>query len=163
MTSSSIAFNLHAEDGPEYVLCRDYAASARLNLQHSQYTKAVGYLLHPEILAALPQDATIADIATGTGIWLLDLADQIPETCKLEGWDISGDQFPSKATLPENISFGTFDATAVLEEHMVERYDAVHVGLLALVVRNGDPGSWLDNLGKMLSTCNRVIGELQAN
>jgi hypothetical protein len=40
----------------------------RLNLQHYWATLTCGYLLHPDI--PVPEDARIADIATGTGYLL---------------------------------------------------------------------------------------------
>jgi hypothetical protein len=138
-------------DSPEYVLKRDYAASARLNLQHYQHKQCLGYLLHPSI--PLKPGYHIADVATGTGVWLLDLAGQIAGNCVLEGWDISDAQFPHESSLPENVKFGIFDATAGVPERLEERYDIIHVGLLALVVKNGDPSVWIQNLLKMLSKC----------
>lgn len=93
----------------------------------------------------------IADIATGTGIWLLDLASSALESCVFEGWDISNTQYPHENSLPENVKFGTFDVTAGVPRELVGRYDVMHVGLLALVIQDGDPGVWIKNLMTMLS------------
>jgi ubiquinone/menaquinone biosynthesis C-methylase UbiE len=38
---------------------------ARLNLQHYWVEESLGYLLHPDI--PVPENAKVADIATGTG------------------------------------------------------------------------------------------------
>jgi hypothetical protein len=139
------------QDNASYVLKRDYAASARLNLQHSQHKQCLSYLLHPSI-PTLKEGMKVADVATGTGIWLLDLASEAPKQCIFEGWDISDAQFPHASCLPDNVTFGTFDVTAGVPERLVGRYDVVHVGLLALVVK-GDPGLWIENLNAMLSEC----------
>jgi hypothetical protein len=144
------------QDTPSYVLKRDYAASARLNLQHAQHKQCLSYLLHPSI-PSLKEGMRIADVATGTGIWLLDLATEAPEHCTFEGWDISDAQFPHESCLPGNVTFGTFDVTAGVPEGLVGRYDVVHVGLLALVVKDGDPGVWIENLVTMLSKCSLSI------
>lgn len=133
----------------DYVLRRNYAASARLNLQHYQHKQCLSYLLHPSI--PMREGIRIADVATGTGVWLLDLATSSPANCTFEGWDISDAQFPHKSSLPDNVKFGTFDVTAGVPEELVGRYDVVHVGLLALVIKDGNPGPWVENLGKMLS------------
>jgi hypothetical protein len=141
---------------PDYVLRRNYAASARLNLQHYQHTQVLTYLLHPSIKKALPSKAIIGDIATGTGIWLLDLASELEGKgeYEFEGWDISDAQFPHCDSLPKNVKFGTFDCSTQegVPEDLVEKYDIIHVGLLALVVKGGDPGVWIENLLRMLST-----------
>jgi hypothetical protein len=138
-------------DSPEYVLRRNYAAAARLNLQHYQHRQCLGYLLHPSI--PVQPGLKIADVATGTGIWLLELAGEVPEHCVLEGWDISDAQFPHESCLPSNVKFGVFDATRDVPEELIAKYDIVHVGLLALVLKNGDPAVWIHNLMKMLSKC----------
>jgi hypothetical protein len=140
---------------PEYILRRNYAASARLNLQHYQHTQVLTYLLHPTIKKALPSTATIGDIATGTGVWLLDLSSELEGKgqYEFEGWDISDAQFPRTDSLPKNIKFGTFDCSTPegVPEDLVGKYDIIHVGLLALVVKGGDPGTWIENLMRMLS------------
>lgn len=139
---------------PEYVLRRNYAASARLNLQHYQHTQVLTYLLHPSVKNALPSKATIGDIATGTGIWLLDLATELQGKgeYEFEGWDISDAQFPHSSLLPSNVKFGTFDCSTVegVPDELIGSYDVLHVGLLALVVK-GDPGIWIENFLRMLS------------
>jgi hypothetical protein len=144
-------------DSSQYVLRRDYAASARLNLQHYQHKQCLGYLLHPSI--QIKPGMKIADVATGTGTWLLDLSDEVPEHCLLEGWDISNAQFPHKSSLPANVKFGVFDATAGIPKDLVEKYDVVHVGLLALVVK-GDPAEWIQNLMRLLSKCSKACDSL---
>jgi hypothetical protein len=93
----------------------------------------------------------IADVATGTGAWLLDLASSAPKGCHFDGWDISDAQFPHESCLPSNVKYGTFDVTAGAPEELVGKYDIVHVGLLALVVKNGDPSVWIQSLMKLLS------------
>ncbi|OCK76944.1 S-adenosyl-L-methionine-dependent methyltransferase [Lepidopterella palustris CBS 459.81] len=132
----------------EYVLRRDYAASARLNLQHYQMKETIGYLLHPDIRVS--EGMRIADIACGTGMWLLDLSSEVPESVTLEGFDISDDQFPHMSYLPKNIKLKTLDATGPVPEELVGRYDVVHVALLTLVVKDGEPGVWIRNLMSML-------------
>jgi hypothetical protein len=154
------------QNAPDYILGRNYAASARLNLQHYQHTQVLTYILHPSIKKALPAQAIIGDIATGTGIWLLDLASELEGKGEyvFEGWDISDAQFPHSDSLPKNVKFGTFDCSTTegVPEELAGKYNVIHVGLLALVVKNGDPGVWIENFMRMLSkSCPNHPGRLR--
>lgn len=53
----------------DYVLTRDAAASARLNLSHYVWHSSFGYNLHPRIKDAIAgkENLHVADIGTGTG------------------------------------------------------------------------------------------------
>ncbi|PQE14568.1 umta methyltransferase family protein [Rutstroemia sp. NJR-2017a WRK4] len=89
------------DNEPEYLL-------ARLNLQHYLWKDGLGYLLHPSIPLNGP-NTRIADLGTGTGIWVLDLARQLPETTQLYGFDISDAQYPHPKYLPPNVKLETLD------------------------------------------------------
>ncbi|KAJ0424604.1 hypothetical protein BJY00DRAFT_309029 [Aspergillus carlsbadensis] len=136
--------------GPQddYLLSRDYIDCDRLNLQHSLWTKIFGYLLHPCIDTSSPT-LTIADIGTGTASWLTDLSALLPATCQLDGFDIDTSQAPPKEWLPANVSLHEWDVFTELPEHLIGRYDVVHVRLLVFVVK-GDPTPILRNLVRML-------------
>lgn len=53
----------------DYVLTRDAAASARLNLSHYIWHSSYGYHLHPKIQNAIngKENLHVADIGSGTG------------------------------------------------------------------------------------------------
>lgn len=53
----------------DYVLTRDAAASARLNLSHYVWHSSFGYNLHPRIQQEIQgkENLQVADIGTGTG------------------------------------------------------------------------------------------------
>lgn len=61
----------------KYGLPRDKKESARLNAQHDVWKTNVGFLLHPRIASSIGKSPRIGDIGTGTGIWILELADQL--------------------------------------------------------------------------------------
>ncbi|KAF2274475.1 uncharacterized protein EI97DRAFT_422071 [Westerdykella ornata] len=63
-----------------YWLARASEEQKRLLERHHVWTKSIGYLLHPTVRNALPEDARIADIGTGTGIWLAEIAKNLPST-----------------------------------------------------------------------------------
>jgi methylase of polypeptide subunit release factors len=67
-----------------YGLTRNARESARLNEQHKVWATNIGFLLHPRVVATLPEDALIADVGTGTGAWMLDLAAQAKQAGR--GW-----------------------------------------------------------------------------
>lgn len=135
-----------------YGLGRGYAASLRLNFQHQLLRELLGYSIHPDILSrgTLPLNPKIADVGTGTGQWLIDVSHEIP-SAQLDGFDISKDQFPSKAWLPPQISFGELDITKPIPSSLEGIYDVVHLQLFLCVVQKDDPLVILKELSKMLS------------
>ncbi|MCJ1382479.1 hypothetical protein MMC17_005592 [Xylographa soralifera] len=144
----------------DYVLGRGFQATTsqknRLNLQHYIWKDTTGYLVHPSI-SLDKQDLKVADVGTGTGIWLLDLARILPYSARLNGYDITLAQCPVKEWLPPNVTFSTLDAFAEIPEHLIGQYDVVHVKLIILVVKDNDPTILLQNLMKMLSKFHSVL------
>eukprot|EP00136_Aspergillus_niger_P009767 XP_001401990.2 methyltransferase [Aspergillus niger CBS 513.88] len=137
-----------------YRLGRDVIASTRLNLQHYIWKENIGYLLHPSIRfpnASSNSDISIADVGTGTGIWLLDLHRQYPNAT-LHGFDISSEQYPAPGFLPSNISLRHLNILEEIPEEYVEKYDVVHARLLVQVVlqAGGDPRPVIKNLMKLV-------------
>ena len=78
-----------------------------MDAQHLIYPRALPNLIHPKI--TLPADARIADIATGTGAWLLDVAREFPDNCHLDGFDINLAQFPNLRWCPPNVTVHQWD------------------------------------------------------
>ena len=66
------------------MLERSHIASCRLNLQHYLWKAAIGYNVHPSI--PISSATIVADVAAGTGMWLVDLAQSYP-TVQFEGFD----------------------------------------------------------------------------
>ncbi|KAI7204406.1 hypothetical protein KC343_g7715, partial [Hortaea werneckii] len=138
-------------------LTRDQEESQRLNLQHELYVKSAGFHLHPRIAATLPADAHIAEVATGTGIWLRSLASssQSSPGWKYTGFDLSPEQFPRD---PERkgVDFRVLDILKPPPEEEKGKYDVVHVRLLVCGLKGTDwrhagtnmlallkPGGWI--------------------
>lgn len=132
-----------------YCLGRTFSASSRLNLQHYLWKDAVGYNIHPDIPVQDHNDFRIADIGTGTGIWLIDVNRQLP-SARLDGFDISPDQYPPKEWLPSTISLETMDVHKPIPHELRGKYDLVHVRLFITVVKKDDPSPILENLKAML-------------
>ena len=134
-------------DGRGYMLGRSYAAASRLNLLHYLWKESLHFNLHPSI--PIPDDALVADVATGTAIWPIDVAREYPNM-QLHCFDIDTSQAPPKQWLPPNITLETWNIFDDVPEHMIGIYDVVHVRLLVLVVQRGDPSDILRSLIRML-------------
>ncbi|QSZ29229.1 hypothetical protein DSL72_003741 [Monilinia vaccinii-corymbosi] len=137
----------------EYPLERSTMGTSRLYVQHYLWQRLLGHLLHPSI--PIKENIKIADIACGTGIWLLDVAKQLADSntsAQLDGFDISSAQYPPSGLLPSNVKLDILDIFEPVPEALWGKYDVVHIGLLCLVVRDCNPGPVLDNLLKLLSS-----------
>ncbi|PVH80613.1 hypothetical protein DL98DRAFT_188097 [Cadophora sp. DSE1049] len=146
-------------EAPQYALGRGYASSARLNLAHFLWTTTTGYLLH-RCIPAPHEGSKIADVGTGTGIWLFDLSDELPPSCVLDGFDISDEQFSPSAWLPNNVSLQVWNA---LEDPALEfcgQYDIVHVRLFMSIIQDNDPRSLINNCRQLLSVSFVILSAL---
>ena len=132
-----------------YVLGRSYSAAARLNLQHYLWKDALQFNLHPSILTPTAGQR-IADIATGTGIWMLDLTPSLPANVSLDGMDISLVQAPPTAWLPPNVSLREWDLFSPVPADLVGKFDVVHIRLVLLVIQNNDAAPAIRNLAALL-------------
>ncbi|KAG9605195.1 hypothetical protein KCU77_g158, partial [Aureobasidium melanogenum] len=115
-----------------YGLTRDQVESKRLNAQHNVWKTNIGYLLHPRIQSDLAEGPCIADVGTGTGVWIVDLASELANDGKgaYEGLDISPSQFPQS---PQNgVVFSTFNLLEPVPVHMQATFDVIHLRLLIL-------------------------------
>ncbi|KKZ67548.1 hypothetical protein EMCG_06782 [[Emmonsia] crescens] len=131
-----------------YLLTRTRAESDRLDFQHNTFQKVLGFLLHP----AIPQHdhMRIADIGTGTGIWLRDLAETLPKTCIFDGFDISLDQLPDRVLFPTDINYYVQDILAPFPTEFLGQYDAVHVRLLVMGLKVDEWERAIRNLMSLL-------------
>lgn len=136
----------------KYGLPRDSQESSRLTLQHYMYKERQGFWVHPKIAVDIKDksEVSIADIATGTGIWAFDVAQQFPNA-KLTGLDISSNQFPAQWIWPSNVKLGLLDITKDIPEDYREAFDVVHVRLLLPCGPPWEnPGTYLNQLTGML-------------
>ena len=87
-------------------------------------------------------------------MWPIEVSKALPPSTRLDGFDVSGDQFPPAEWLPPNVRLSTADAFAPVPEDLVGRYDVVHLRMMVLVVRAAaDLDGLLGNLVRLLSTC----------
>ncbi|KAL3480545.1 S-adenosyl-L-methionine-dependent methyltransferase [Aspergillus californicus] len=132
----------------QYMIQTNRHSSARLNLQHHWVEETLGYLLHPDI--PVPENAKIADIATGTGIWPISYSRRVPPTVQIDGFDITDDQFPPSDWLQSNVSLRTLNIFEPVPDELKGQYDVVCIRYFGVLIRNNDPECVLRNLVAML-------------
>lgn len=135
----------------DYKLRRDNRESLRLTTQHYCLTERQGWLLHPDIGAALSkiQNPQIVDVATGTGIWAIDAARSYP-SASVTGLDISDAQYPPTWTWPQNLDFGILDLLGDIPSHLEGKFDIVHCRLLLAAGPNVDKSIFIERFSKLL-------------
>ncbi|KAL3459461.1 hypothetical protein BJX64DRAFT_301205 [Aspergillus heterothallicus] len=143
-----------------YPLARDEAESTRLNAQHKLLVDIVGGSIAKSI--PLGGISSVADVGTGTGIWLLDAQAQITTTHPPEagtgveerwrtfhGFDISASQFlPDPET--HGVSLSVHDILQRFPEEHRNRYDLVHVRMLVTALKVAEYEVAVRNLVEML-------------
>ncbi|OQE36939.1 hypothetical protein PENCOP_c011G01408 [Penicillium coprophilum] len=145
--SSTIDSGFHLADSKGYMLGRGHAAACRLNLQFYLWKESLQFNIHPSI--PVPSNPVIADIGTGTAIWLLDVARSLP-TATLDGFDIDLSNTPVTKWLPKHLTLHKWSLFDPVPEHLVGTYDIVHLRLLILVVQKSDPVPVIRNVARLL-------------
>ncbi|KAJ0166753.1 hypothetical protein CTA2_6034 [Colletotrichum tanaceti] len=124
-------------------------------------------LLPPHILSSLQsQDRPrIADVATGSGVWLTSLVEDLPPHSELFGFDLDKRKFPPRPPTPPippppsspllrpekpRLSFLVQNVLEPFPPELRGTFDLVHVRLLATGLKAGDWDAVLANLSDLL-------------
>ncbi|KAL2820110.1 S-adenosyl-L-methionine-dependent methyltransferase [Aspergillus granulosus] len=129
-------------------LSYSYRDANRMNLQHYLWRETLQFNIHNSILPHLisggphtPHKApplNIADIACGTGSWLIDTAREWPRS-QLDGFDVSLDIAPNSQRLPSNITLRKWDFfTDPVPSELEGKYDLIHLRWLTLRLSGKD-------------------------
>ncbi|KAJ5636929.1 uncharacterized protein N7484_010242 [Penicillium longicatenatum] len=126
--------------------------STRLNYQHFLITQLTDNdLLHQftrgRVELATPHQ--VADIGTGTAIWPISLAHSLPHW-QIDGFDISGDQYPVDAWLPPNVNLHKHDAFQSFPEEYHGKYDIVNVRFFMTLLNGHNVHQFLRNVMMLL-------------
>ncbi len=148
-------------DQDVYQLVRGGSEINRLNSQND-WSRALahGLLLHPSI--PLREISTIADVATGTGIWMASVASHWRESEQhgrkhtFVGFDVSDAQFPAtkherqeeEGELPD---FVVHDMTRPFPSKYYQTFDLVHIRLVVAALRTKDLPKVVRNVAEILS------------
>lgn len=73
---------------------------------------------------------------------------------QLDGFDVSGEQFPVPEYLPNNVRLYEQDAMKEPPQELQGQYDVVHVRLFLAVITGEDPGT-------VLGTCYKLLSKLE--
>jgi SAM-dependent methyltransferase len=114
----------------KYVLPNDEEEQERMNLHH----RSMRLVLHDQHWISPIQPTRILDVGTGTGIWAIDVADQIP-SAHVVGVDLS----PIQPTLiPPNLQFEIMDADDTWEG-FEQHFDLIHTQFMnGVAIRSWD-------------------------
>ena len=130
-----------------YMLHRNQEESKRLDAQH-HFSRALahGNLIHPSI----PQSnlLTVADVATGTGVWLREAAQELAAPTKFTGFDISGQQFPKDGI--KGVDFVLHDVVQPFARQYHGYFDLVHVRLLSYALKAQDLTVVVENIVQLI-------------
>ncbi|KAF4988251.1 hypothetical protein FGRMN_9875 [Fusarium graminum] len=142
-------------DTPIYILNngKKGVEENRLSIQHECWWKVTKTLIPPNIkshLDSLGRPPAVADVGTGTGIWLRDFANEVDSGARLDGFDIDNSKFLPSGDLPENVKLSLGDVFEPISKDLVGQYDLVHVRLLMVALKAGDWEPVAKNLMSLL-------------
>ncbi|KAI2474921.1 Methyltransferase domain protein [Pyrenophora tritici-repentis] len=120
------------------------------------WVELFGYLTHPNIrLLEKAHSSTeskplrVADVGTGTAIWLTDLGARLPHDVQLDGLDVSFNAATSKLAASQcYLEELGYQGTAPAE--LIGAYDLVHIRNFAFVLQDAEIPSILDKLIALL-------------
>lgn len=138
-----------------YMLKRDTKESKRLDFQH-EFMRALchGNILHPSI----PRDdiRAVADMGTGTGMWLNDLAEELQVHGKHEtkvdliGFYISAEQFSSSDDRCPEVDLVAHDIISPFPKQYHGKFDVVNMRFLVYALNEADLKKAIDNITETL-------------
>lgn len=131
-----------------YAITRDAPEADRLVFQHNILLPCQGYYLHPDIVP-LRAGARVADLATGSGIWITEFAERFPST-ECHGFDISDIMYPANGTLPANVQLHLANVKQPFEERWLGAFDVVHIRYLLAAMSINDWSNVLRNVVTLL-------------
>ncbi|KAI9372263.1 hypothetical protein BJX61DRAFT_534113 [Aspergillus egyptiacus] len=133
-----------------YPLGRNKAESSRLDEQHRVLVDLIG----GPIDESVPGEtlSAVADIATGTGVWLREARKALGESSTrperyYHGFDISSAQFPAES---DGINYSVQDVFKPFPAEQHGRYDLVHVRLLVLALKESEYQAAVKNILSLL-------------
>lgn len=108
-------------------------------------------------MVVLPEneDLRIADVGTGTGLFLLDIAKDLPKPSHFTGFDITDAHFPTK-DIPDNVKFHQHDMRTPFPEEYLGKFDLVCLRLVQLGLRGEEWDLAVKQLTILLSRSTQI-------
>ncbi|KAJ5290834.1 hypothetical protein N7478_000085 [Penicillium angulare] len=147
IASFELACTAMAAPPTTYLLRRDRVEAIRLGSQHLAWQRHLNHLLDPNI--PIKDGMEIADIGAGTGIWAIEVANQLPSS-QVTAFDVADTHFPSPEYWPSNAKFDLLDLLRDVSSELLGKFDVVHLRMWAFVVRNDDPNPLIQHAAKLL-------------
>ncbi|GAP87194.2 putative methyltransferase domain-containing protein [Rosellinia necatrix] len=133
----------------------------RLNMQHSVCNDAMeNDLLPPHIASSLSASSTppkILEIATGTGVWLIEVAKTLSPDAELVGLDFDTSKFPIPAALASNITLRQANMFEPFPSDLLGRFDVVNVRLIVFALKEGQGIDLAKNLMTLLKPGGHIV------
>ncbi|KAI3322690.1 S-adenosyl-L-methionine-dependent methyltransferase [Xylariaceae sp. AK1471] len=92
----------------------------------------------------------VCDVATGTGIWLKELAKTLPTSAELVGLDYDPPKFPEPEELPSNVKLSFTNVFEPFSEELQNRFDVVHLRFFVYAMKKGQGVPLVQNLLSLL-------------
>jgi len=127
----------------KYLLPADEEEKQRLNLQH----RILRDLFEGNIIApiTLQSESKVLECATGTAVWLTEVAETLPKSVIFYGIDIESRNCPPAETLSKNIHLSK-ESILALPPHWNSHFNFVNVRLLMAALQTTD---WLVACGEI--------------
>ncbi|KAI0204190.1 S-adenosyl-L-methionine-dependent methyltransferase [Astrocystis sublimbata] len=128
----------------------------RLDKQHHNWVDMMGNdLLPPDVRASLSASSSpprIVEIATGTAIWLSEVAKTLSPNAELVGLDFDTSKFPSASCLASNIVLRPADMFMPFPSDLLGMFDVVNVRLIIFALKEGSGVDLASNLMTLLKS-----------
>ncbi|KAK4500334.1 hypothetical protein PRZ48_008523 [Zasmidium cellare] len=121
-----------------------------LALQQYIWREALSFNIHPSVPTLSPT-ASVADVAGGTALWLVEVGRELGPSSDLHAFDVNLQQAPPKQWLPDNLALHEWNFFEDVPEEFVGKFDLVHVRLITVAIKANDPVPVIKNLCKLLS------------
>ncbi|GES59526.1 methyltransferase-domain-containing protein [Aspergillus terreus] len=120
-----------------------------------------GELLPSGLSIRKNQPLRIADVATGTGQWLLDVHRQLPDlpSSRFVGFDVSSALFPPPQALPAQVTLYEHDIRHQFPAEFIGTFDVVHARFLKYAFLKMEWEGVLQNMVSLLKPGGHLLWE----
>ncbi|KAI0108925.1 S-adenosyl-L-methionine-dependent methyltransferase [Nemania sp. FL0031] len=125
----------------------------RLDAQHRFFDDVMNNeLLPPHIVSYLESipSPRVCDFATGTTVWLKEIAKTLPTSAELVGLDFDTSKFPKAEALPSNVTLGVANGLQPFPEEYRNRFDVVHLRFFLFALKQDQGVALVKNLLSLL-------------
>ncbi|KAI1129266.1 hypothetical protein F5Y10DRAFT_238578 [Nemania abortiva] len=133
----------------------------RLNSQHHLFNNIMqNDLLPPHIASSLSNSPTppkILEIATGTGVWLSEIAKTLSPDAELVGLDFDTSKFPALSSLAPNITLRQGNMFEPFPSDLLGKFDVVNIRLIIFALKEGYGPNLVKNLMTLLKPGGYIV------